>query len=112
HLMPDKAFVCGCAYCQWKKDEKMEGSSTLLVTTPTSAPIDESGCMAMGQTSPLTDHFTFECRHCPLGFADQNIHTLHMSYHSLDNPLQCSKCGHICESALHFNMHLMQSCHV
>ncbi|GMT03214.1 hypothetical protein PENTCL1PPCAC_25388 [Pristionchus entomophagus] len=58
------------------------------------------------------EQFRFECHHCPMGFADHNIHTLHMSYHSLENPMQCSKCGLVCTSVLHFNIHLLQSCHI
>ncbi|KAF8386844.1 hbl-1 [Pristionchus pacificus] len=56
--------------------------------------------------------YRYECRHCSMGYSDTNMHRVHMSYHSLDNPLQCSRCGMVCASALHFNLHLLQSNHL
>lgn len=53
----------------------------------------------------------FECRHCRIIFPDCVLYTLHMGYHSHDDPFRCNKCGHVSDDHRQFFMHVARVAH-
>lgn len=54
----------------------------------------------------------FECKHCELSFGDCVMYTVHMGYHSKQNPFQCNNCGVVSQDRVEFFLHMVRSSHV
>ncbi|BFZ10994.1 hypothetical protein BsWGS_14033 [Bradybaena similaris] len=54
----------------------------------------------------------FECKHCELSFGDCVMYTVHMGYHSKQNPFQCNNCGVVSQDRVEFFLHMARSSHV
>lgn len=54
----------------------------------------------------------FECAHCAITFIDCILYTMHMGYHSQNEPFKCNMCGQIAANKVEFNLHIARASHV
>lgn len=53
----------------------------------------------------------YSCTYCGLYFQDCVMYTVHMGYHSNQNPFKCNSCGIICRDKVEFFLHIARSPH-
>ncbi|XP_072765485.1 uncharacterized protein [Anoplolepis gracilipes] len=51
------------------------------------------------------------CKYCDLTFGNKFMHTMHMDFHTINDPYTCNSCGKRCIDSLDFNSHLIRGKH-
>lgn len=51
------------------------------------------------------------CSYCAIKFEDSLLYSIHMDFHSSNNPFTCKKCRVVCENRVSFYMHLATQQH-
>uniref|UniRef100_A0A1A9WGZ6 C2H2-type domain-containing protein n=1 Tax=Glossina brevipalpis TaxID=37001 RepID=A0A1A9WGZ6_9MUSC len=58
-----------------------------------------------------SENTVYECKYCETSFKDSVLHTIHMGFHSRDDPFKCNLCGEKCDGAVALTVHLARKEH-
>lgn len=87
-------------------------STPMAYIPPTNRMMSEPNTVS---NSPRMKHIQkdlYECTYCDLSFRDCVMYTVHMGYHSNQNPFQCNSCGVVSRDKVEFFLHIARSPHV
>ncbi|KAL9896948.1 zinc finger protein hunchback isoform 1-T5 [Glossina fuscipes fuscipes] len=63
------------------------------------------------ESAVASENHVYECKYCETSFKDSVLHTIHMGFHSRDDPFKCNLCGEKCDGAVALTVHLTRKEH-
>ena len=79
------------------------------------APQRTAGGLKQSSESPPQNRWNernaYGCDHCHISFNDRSIYSIHMEYHSEDEPFRCNLCGVRTKNSVDFFLHIARIAH-
>ncbi|CAG5134230.1 unnamed protein product [Candidula unifasciata] len=87
-------------------------STPMAYIPPTNRMMPEPNTTSNSSRMKHVHKDLYECTYCDLSFRDCVMYTVHMGYHSNQNPFQCNSCGVVSRDKVEFFLHIARSPHV
>lgn len=86
-------------------------STPMAYIPPTNRMMPDAALIPTDSRMKPSQKELYECTYCDLSFRDCVMYTVHMGYHSNQNPFQCNSCGVVSRDKVEFFLHIARSPH-